>query len=238
MKAMEDKHKKRLLDYFDCHIYPQVADNPEVKLRSTRALWDPNYVDESWIKDLGPDHSKINFIPRMKKMIADNYPGTKIAITEYNWGQESNIIGALTHADLLGIFGQEGVDLASFWGGEHTKQPWSYAFRMFRNYDGKGSEFGETSVTAKSSDRDQMAIYASIRTKDKHLIVLVVNKSGSESDAKVAINGFDHSANAKTYTYSSADLNKIVESSAAISGNSLSHKFPAHSITLFEIAPK
>jgi hypothetical protein len=49
----------RLLDYFDEHFYPQesgVALSPAgnaatraLRLRSTRALWDPRYVDESWI---------------------------------------------------------------------------------------------------------------------------------------------------------------------------------------------
>jgi hypothetical protein len=239
MKAAEGRHKKRLIDFYDVHYYPQSKNEDAVRLRSTRSLYDPQYVDESWLRDLGGDIAKINFLPKMKKMIADNYPGTKTAITEYSWGALDTISGALAQADVLGIFGSEGLDLASLWGGDNPTQPWAYAFRMFRNYDGKGSEFGDTSVTAKSNDRDKMAIYASLRNQDKHLVVLVINKDPSQAiDTKIAINGFDHSGNVKVYTYSSADLHKIVESSATISGNNLEHKFPAYSITLFAISPK
>ncbi|MFL6110658.1 MAG: glycoside hydrolase family 44 protein, partial [Catenulispora sp.] len=49
---------KRLLDYFDQHYYPQISGDktPEanaLRLRSTRSLWDPDYVEESWIGPSG-----------------------------------------------------------------------------------------------------------------------------------------------------------------------------------------
>ena len=40
------------------------------------------------------------------------YPGTPIGITEYNWGAEDHINGATAQADILGIFGREGLDMA------------------------------------------------------------------------------------------------------------------------------
>ncbi len=59
MRAYEQQHGVRLLDYLDVHIYPQAegifSDDPgsaatqALRLRSTRALWDASYVDESWI---------------------------------------------------------------------------------------------------------------------------------------------------------------------------------------------
>ena len=54
-------------------------------------------------------------IPRMKNWVATYYPGTKIGITEYNWGAEGHINGATAQADILGIFGREGLDLATRW---------------------------------------------------------------------------------------------------------------------------
>ena len=42
-------------------------------------------------------------------------PGTKLAITEYNWGGTESLNGALAEADVLGIFGREGVGLATMW---------------------------------------------------------------------------------------------------------------------------
>src|SRR5439155_1408850 len=65
--------------------------------RSTRSLWDPKYVDESWIGD------KVRLIPRMREWAA----GLPIGITEYNWGAEGNMNGATAQADVLGIFGRE-----------------------------------------------------------------------------------------------------------------------------------
>ena len=40
----------------------------------------------------------------------------KIAITEYNYGGNNHISGAIAQADVLGIFGREGVFAANFWG--------------------------------------------------------------------------------------------------------------------------
>ena len=77
--------------------------------RSTRSLWDPNYVDETWIND------RVQLIPRLKNWVDTYYPGTTIGITEYNWGAENHINGATAQADIFGIFGREGLDMAARW---------------------------------------------------------------------------------------------------------------------------
>ena len=69
--------------------------------RWTRSFWDTNYVDESWIGSQSVNN--VMLIPRMKNWVATYYPGTKIGITEYNWGAENHINGATTQADILGI---------------------------------------------------------------------------------------------------------------------------------------
>jgi Glycoside hydrolase family 44 len=121
----------RLLDYLDLHFYPQgtnvsltdVVDpgTKALRLRSTRALWDPTYKDESWINDT------IKLIPRMRDWVNQNYPGTKLAITEYNWGALGDINGAVAQADVLGILGRERVDLALLWGMPDGNVPGTYA---------------------------------------------------------------------------------------------------------------
>src|SRR5207253_4684326 len=81
-----------------------------IRNKSTRSLWDPNYTDQSWIAD------KVQLIPRLRNWANTYYyPGTPIAITEYNWGAEGHINGATTQADILGIFGREALDLATRW---------------------------------------------------------------------------------------------------------------------------
>ncbi len=142
---------KRLLDYFDEHFYPQengVALSPAgdtatqaLRLRSTRALWDPTYVDESWISDANGG-KPLAWIRTMRAWVEKRYPGTKTAISEYNWGALDSMNGALAQADVLGIFGRERLGLATLWGPTKAGDPWAYAFRMYRNYDGHGGAFG------------------------------------------------------------------------------------------------
>src|ERR687883_374123 len=113
--------------------------------RSTRSLWDPNYVDETWIND------KVMLIPRMKNWVNTYYPGTQTAITEYNWGAETHINGATTQADIFGIFGREGLDYGARWTTPDAATPTYKAMKMFRNYDGNRSTFGDVSVQARST---------------------------------------------------------------------------------------
>ena len=114
----------------------------------------------------------------MKAWVANDYPGTKLAVSEYNWGGLESINGALAQADVLGIFGREGLDLATLWSSPAIDQPGMFAFRMYRNYDGQGSAFGETSLQAASANQDQLAIYAAERTSDEALTLMVINKTG------------------------------------------------------------
>ena len=114
-------------------------------------------MDESWIKDTGIDGGVVKFIPRMRDWVANNYPRTKLAISEYNWGAFEHLNGALAQADVLGIFGREGVDLATLWGVPKATDPVAYAFRLFRNYDGAGGQFGDTSVQATSTNQEALS---------------------------------------------------------------------------------
>src|SRR4029077_10771116 len=108
---------QRALDWFSLHDYPQGGEyhydgNPVfnttchdqqglegLRNRSTREFWDSGYTSESYIG------APVFLIPRMKQWVKANYPGTKVAVTEYNWGAECDANGGTAQADLLGIFG-------------------------------------------------------------------------------------------------------------------------------------
>ena len=169
---------------------------------------------------------------------ADQYfPGTKTAITEYNWGALEDITGAVAQADLLGIFGAYGLDMATMWPDASFKLgvPGAFAFQMYLNYDGAGNHFGETSVAAASSDPDSMSIFAAQRT-DSALTVMVLNKSANAIANSISLADFTPAGTAQVWQYSSADLNAITQQSAVqVSGGSLSASFPAYSMTLFII---
>src|SRR5205085_9101147 len=100
------------VDVLDIHYYPQgtnialsedeSAGTAALRLRSTRSLWDPTYIDESWIG------SVVKLVPRMKDIIARKAPGTKLAITEWNWGDGAGVSAGLATAEVLALFGREG----------------------------------------------------------------------------------------------------------------------------------
>ncbi|MEV1011640.1 glycoside hydrolase family 44 protein [Streptomyces sp. NPDC049881] len=235
MRRYEEEHGTRVLDYFDIHIYPQQsgvfnqepgsAETQELRLRSTRQLWDPTYVDESWIGQ------PVRFIPRMRDLVDAHYPGTKLAITEYNWGAHGHINGALAQADVLGIFGREGLDMAALWTAPAADAPVAHAFRMYRNYDGRGGAFGDTSLAATSADQERLAVYAARREADGALTLMVVNKSGEDLTSPVSLTGAA-AGTAEVYRYSPADLTGIVrEADQPVTGSGFTATFPADSIT-------
>ena len=246
MQAYEATHGVRLLDYLDLHYYPQAsgvalseagnASTQALRLRSTRSLWDPTYHDESWIEDTTDE--PIQMIRRMKQWVAENYPGTKTAITEYNWGALDHINGALAQADVLGIFGREGLDLATLWGPPSAGQPGAFAFRMYRNYDGQGSTFGDTSIQASSTDQGQLAIYAAQRSSDAALTLLVINKTDRSLVSTLSITGFHPALAIETYRYSAANLGAIVrEPDQTLLLEDFTRAYPANSLTLFVVTP-
>src|SRR3712207_3963331 len=145
----------------------------------------------------------------MRAWVNTHYPGTKTAITEYNWGALDHINGALTQADILGIFGREGLDLATLWAPPSAGQPGAYAFRMYRNYDGAGGRFGETAVRATSADQEKLSVYAAERVADGALTVMVVNKSGTELSSTVNLRRH-YGTSAKVHRYGASDPNSIV----------------------------
>ncbi len=245
MQAYQQQHGVRILDYFDEHYYPAeagIANQPAgdantqaLRLRSTRSLWDPTYTDESWI---GSYYPPIQLIPLFHKWVNKDYPGTKIALTEYNWGGLESINGALVEADILGIFGRERLDLATLWGSPTPTQPGAYAFRMYLNYDGQGSKYGNTWVSSTSADQGQLAIYGAQRSTDHAATLMIINKTGNDLTSNLTLKGFSPAASAQVYTYSGANLSAIVQQpNQAVSATGFSATYPANSITLVVLTP-
>jgi len=228
----------RLLDYFTLHCYPQennvgtsAADAATVLLRnsSTRQFWDTNYVDPSWI------NNNIMLIPRMKSWVASYYPGTKIGVTEYNWGAESDISGATAQADILGIFGRESLDLATRWTTPDASTPTYQAMKMYRNYDGNKSTFGDTSVSATGPDPDCISTFAATRSTDGALTITAINKQiGSNALVNIALTNFLPGGLAHVWQLTSANV-IINLGDLQFSGGTFSNTLPSQSITLFVV---
>jgi hypothetical protein len=231
---------QRLLDYFTVHCYPQggeggndVSSSTELLRNvSTRLFWDTNYVDRSWIGQQ-PTNNVLMLIPRMKGWVTNYYPGTKIGITEYNWGAESYINGATAQADLLGIFGREGLDLATRWTTPASNTPTYQAMRIYRNYDGKKSAFGDASVSTTVPNPDNLSAFAAIRTNDSALTVMVINKTlTGTTPLQLNVTNFANSGIAQAWQLTASN---VITQLPGISyaGGVLSNQLPAQSITLY-----
>src|SRR4051812_32159537 len=223
MKELEAKHKKRLVHVLDVHWYPEARGTKRItekdnspktvaaRLQAPRSLWDPTYREKSWIA--GETGKPIRLIPWLLQKIDDRYPGTKLSITEYDYGGADHVSGGLAQADVLGVFGREGLYVGNYWGdGPGNGNLPTYikaAYRLYRNYDGKRGAFGDTAVAATPADIAKASIYAATDTKHKGtLTILVINKElRSIFNGKIAIKGGKY-AKAQVYTLdgTSADI--------------------------------
>jgi hypothetical protein len=237
MAAYDKAHGQRILDYFDEHYY-FVTSTPAAQLASTRTLWDSTYNGGTWVEQYdfkGP----MELIPRFRGWISANYPGTLLSLSEYSIdsGQKS-IVDAIAEMDVLGIFGREPLDFANMWSAPGAQDPIAFAFRMFRNYDGKGSQFGDTSISAASTNQGQLSIYAAQRSTDNAVTILVINKTRGALSSPIALSNLASPATAQVYSYSQASLISIAHpSDAAISSGSLSYTFPGYSAVMFVVQP-
>lgn len=210
----------RLLHYLDLHYYPQGGSPPD----NLRSLWDPSYVDPSWINDT------IRLIPRMHDWVNQHYPGTKLSISEYDWYDHDSANGAIAYAEGLGIFGREGLDAATAWSPPATNQIAFAAFRLFRNYDGQGSGFESTSVRASVTGSGVQAFAASGSSR---LTVALVNESSSTVSAAVSLGSF---AGTGAHWFSNQGTAAISAMGAlAVSGGSVSLSLPPSSINMLVV---
>ncbi len=205
-KEAEKKAGKRLIDVIDVHWYPEVygkdskgdtkrlSENGLVfdavatpkQFEATREWWDPTFKPsgglESWTanaengpKMWDPYHP---VIPALKKIIEQNYPGTKLAINEYATGSNDHYPGALLRAAVLGIFMQEDLYMAQTWYQVDSKSYLYYAQKLFGNFDGKGSRVKGRFIKTKSTSGDLMSYAA--KDGNSYYVVLV-NKNERQS---------------------------------------------------------
>ena len=261
----------RLLDYLDLHTYFGAVYNgsgvglapagdtaeQQARLNSTRVFWDPTYTDPNYpqpnyitdpnyTSSCSPPLQAPQVIPLMQTWVANNYPGTKTAISEYNWGGQEHINGALAQADILGVFGQYGLDLATLWGPPDASQvPGLVAFEIYRNYDGASSKFGDMALASTSANQSLLSVYGALRTSDNAVTVVVINKTYGDLTSTLSLANLASNGPAKVFLYSNAKLDGIVAQpdvtvtppATGSTTSTLSTTFPAQSITLL-VVPK
>jgi glycosyl hydrolase family 44/Big-like domain-containing protein len=237
MAAYDAANHQRILDYFDEHYYGG-GSTDALELADTRSLWDPTYNSGTWVEQFYFD-GPMNLLPRFRTWIQTYYPGTKLSISEYSFAMGINpLVDMLTETDVLGIYGVQSLDFANMWNVPKPTDPLAYSFRIFRNFDGAGGQFGDTSVNSTSTDQGQLSVYGALRSADGALTVVAINKTTSAIQTSLSLANFNSNSSAAVYTYSNANLAQIITGTpVSVASNSVSYNFPVYSATVFVFTP-
>ncbi len=241
-KAADPQVGKRLLDVLDVHWYPQGRNDGvspfnnstdyatnAARMEMTRSLWDSTYVEDTWIGQDGWKREQfLPFIPKMKSQINTYYPGTKLAITEYSYMGYGHPSGGIAQADALGIFGKQGLYLATYWGGVDGYI--RSGFDAYLNYDGKGGKFGDISISSETSDITNSSVHASVESADEsrtHLIAM--NKNQDQTIvARVKVNSDRHFRSARVWAFDGKGTTmRQLKNIRVITNNEFEYTIPA-----------
>jgi hypothetical protein len=203
-----------LIDAVDVHYYTSKGSQSQC-VQVPRMFWDPNFTDFSASVTDGIDYGwsgQNNYfdtnlyprkmIPRLLEKIASAYgqantPAPGLSLSEYNAGCESEIEGGVAQADLLGIFGREGVFAATAWPlaavTDSNKALTNYlvaAYDLYRNVDGNGAVVGDTTVMAVTSDVEHTSLYAFSHSSDEtHVDLVAINKTNAALPVTIEVAG-------------------------------------------------
>jgi len=243
MKTASNNDGRRLLDVLDFHYYPEAkgsgiriteqtdytnTDCNKARIQAPRTLWDSTYTEDSWIGQYCKSY--LPLLPKMQQSINDYYPGTKIGVTEYNFGGNGHISGGIAQADVFGILGKEGVYLAAFWPFSGKNDYVQAAFNLYRNYDGNKSTYGDIKVKTDTSDSENSSVYASVfNNDDSKLNIIMINKNYDQSmTVSFNVNGNKNYTSGRVWGFDKDSAN-ITERTAItnISGNQFLYEIPA-----------
>ena len=107
--------------------------------------------------------------------------------------------------------------------------------KMYRNYDGKKSVFGDVSVRASVPQPDYLSAFGAVRTSDGALTLMVLNKDLTNATPIVAgLSNFPAMGTAQRWQLTSANaINHLAD--LTVTNGVLSDLLPAQSITLFVV---
>ncbi len=250
MRTASEADGRRLLDVYNFHWYsesrtggtrvtslvgPNLTEAQiQAIVQSPRSLWDPTYTEDSWVaQHLG---GPVRILARLKEKIAARWPGTGLAITEWANGGGNHIAGALAVADNLGIFGQQGLFMASMWpDGEASNHSFDLAgFKMYRDFDGALASFGDLCLPTVSSNTALVSAYVSRDSAQpgRHVIVAINRSATSQA---VNFTGLGLAGTARLYRMTGASLDPVFVGNATVDLTTWIVALPAYSITTIEI---
>jgi uncharacterized repeat protein (TIGR02543 family) len=250
MKLRSDAAGKRLIDVLAIHWYPEdkgdarindgslknggTVKDIEARLQAPRGLWDSAYLENSWIPSAMTGNKPVSILSRTLKSIDTAWPGTRLALTEYNYGGENHWSGGLAQADVLGVLGKLNLEAANV----HTTFSGflSAAFRLYRNFDGKGNGFGDTYVKTDNPDSTVYSTYASLDSKNpQHLHLITINKSATAQAVTLSLSGKAWQS-ALAYGFSTDSTVTKLADPLGVTASGFDYTLPANSATHFIVS--
>jgi hypothetical protein len=220
-----------LIDIFVFHGYPMTPqlgwDNQshfahpspelqEFRVRDVRKFWDESYRDpETWMGKEGWANGNVAYVPLMRRWMKEAGWDVPLGIGEYDYsGPEGGleISAAVAQSESFAAFARTQVSYAMYWADPRKHGPTYFAFKMFRNPDGKRTAVGDHFILAEVSDYDSVGVYVFKDTKRNVASFVILNKKAKKG-AKLTL---DLSApvpaqKATRYEYSSANPKAIGE---------------------------
>ncbi len=236
---------KRLIDIIDVKYFPEekteygisiISETSDeankMRIQAVRALWDGSYSKEGENKEFFP------LLPTFQASINEYYPGTKLALTEYNFGGGNNITGGIAQVDALGCFAEEGVFLACLSPDKDDDTTYQYsAINLFTNYDGNGGEFGDVSVRSENDNAELCSSFAAIDNEGV-LNVILSNKSDTLTETiNIDISSEYRYSFAETYGFSFGKPEITKGMSYSLSDDYLSVTLEPYSVMLISFKP-
>ena len=245
MAQAEEEYGTRLLDVVDVHYYAQDCSTDAARLQAARSLYDPEYKENSWLQPYMGQY--FPFLIRLQESIEKYYPGTKLAISEYNLGDIANeattgksVTAAIAETEALGAFADQGVYLATYWGTLPSCPYVESAINLYTNYDGEGGAFGDTLVEASTEDLSLAAAFAAIDEGDDSEVTLVLSNKDMEKteEATISLEGASvsyQSAVVYAITQDSSEI-RIIDVQNDVTDNTVSVSLPPMSVAQIVIS--
>lgn len=242
----ESKTKgSRLIDVLDVKYFPDektsyginiISDDSEeankLRIQSVRALWDGSYTNDGEYKEFYP------LLPTLQASINEYYPGTKLSLTEYNFGGGGNISGGIAQVEALGCFAEEGIFLACLSPEKNADTRYQYsAINLFTNYDGNGAGFGNVSVRAENDNIELCSSFAAI-DNDGRLNIILANKSDSLTETiNINISSEYKYSSAKIYGFSDGYPDISESAPFSVYEDTVSVVLEPYSVILVSLSP-
>ncbi|MDP4006138.1 glycoside hydrolase family 44 protein [Methylobacterium sp. NEAU K] len=186
-RQASERDGRRLLDGLDVHWYPFSdrgalfrTEDPALSgplLDAPRSLSEPGFREASWVSRALPVSDTaglaLPLLPSLERLVHAIAPGTRIAVTEYNYGGAGQLASGLALADALCRFARPDMLAATHWG---SLDGWlGEAFRLHRNFDGHGGSLPDTVLPAEISRPDHVSARAADAPGRLH--VVLINRS-------------------------------------------------------------